>query len=163
MDQETLRKILRYDSNTGYFYWIESRHLIEEGQRAEIDRGDGYLSIYYEGRYHRAHRLAWIYIHGEISARVLIDHINCIRSDNRIENLRLCSRKENPQNARAPRSHNKTGFLGVSLDKSSGKYVASIHANGKKRTIGRYATPEEASAAYLAAKRELHPFYVPYL
>lgn len=77
--------------------------------------------------------------------------------DNRIANLREATAAENPQNQRRAHSHNKAGLLGVS-ETPGGRYAASIKAGGKRRYLGRYATPEDAHAAYLKAKQEMHPF-----
>jgi hypothetical protein len=50
-----------------------------------------------------------------------------------------------------------TGVLGVSFDSSRSKYCAYITVNGRRKNLGRFQTAEEAGAAYLSAKRELHP------
>lgn len=83
-----------------------------------------------------------------------IDHVNGDRADNRLCNLRLTDRFGNTQNIRKPRKDNVTGFLGVSP--CSNGFQAQISANKKEYHLGYFKTPEEASAAYQAAKRKLH-------
>lgn len=104
----------------------------------------------------RSHRLAWLFMRGEWPADD-IDHINGNRGDNRWVNLRCVSRATNAQNRRSPNRENTSGYLGVSFSKESGKWAAQIQAHGKSKNLGRrFATPEIAYEAYLAAKRQLH-------
>lgn len=85
----------------------------------------GYQTVFYEGSQWAVHRLAWIYHNGEIPEGLEIDHINRIKSDNRLENIRLVSRHENLHNATAKRG-NKGGCVGVNWIKSKGIWRASI-------------------------------------
>lgn len=100
-----------------------------------------------------AHRIAWLIYFGHWPDGD-IDHINGDRSDNRIINLRDVSRTINLQNRRSPQSTNATGYLGVHRDKR--RYVAQIKTPDRNIRIGTFRTPEEAHAAYINAKRELH-------
>jgi hypothetical protein len=86
---------------------------------------------------------------------ILVDHINGDTLDNRRGNLRVVTRSQNAFNAKVHRD-NKTGFKGVYFDKQTGLYRAQIMAEGKRVSLGRYATPEEAAEAYDKACRELH-------
>jgi len=89
-----------------------------------------------------------------------VDHINGIRDDNRIENLRWVTRSQNQYNTKV-RKHNRVGLKGVSVDqdKKSNKYQARIIIEGKQKNIGWFSTPEEAHEAYVAKARELHGEY----
>jgi hypothetical protein len=89
-----------------------------------------------------------------------IDHIDGCRTNNRIENLRDISRSENLQNVRGPRSTNAHGVLGVLQKKGSKTWRAQICVNGIYRKTHSFKTKEEAGAAYLALKAELHKGYV---
>lgn len=100
-----------------------------------------------------AHRLAWLYVHGEWPSKHL-DHLNGNRTDNRIENLRQVSVAENAENTRRPHRDNKSGYLGVC--KKRGKWLAVIQIKGKYTRIGLFDTPEMAHEAYLAEKRKHH-------
>lgn len=95
-------------------------------------------------------------VHGAIPDGLEIDHINGDESDNRICNLRLATKSENQQNKRRPRKDNKAGLLGVCWFERAKKWRAQITVNGECKYLGLYVTPEEAHAAYLTAKRELH-------
>lgn len=157
LDVEVLRSLLSYEPMTGALRWIErpSRG-VAIGDLAGFITSVGYRSIRIRGASYQAHRLAWLHNYGEWPTGDL-DHINGIKSDNRIVNLRDVSRAVNCQNIRHAQRDNASGFLGVSLPKKGRKWVAQIYHDGKKRTIGYFITPEQAHEAYLAAKRENHP------
>jgi hypothetical protein len=114
---------------------------------------NGYLSIGLKGRIYYAHRLAWLYVHGEWPVD-FIDHINGIRSDNRILNLRECSAAQNSQNL--AKQYNKTRLTGVVPWKK--RFQAKICVDYKRINLGSFKTAEEAHAAYLAAKAKYHNF-----
>ncbi len=93
----------------------------------------------------QVHRLVWLYFTGQVPNKD-IDHVNGVRLDNRIENLRVVSRKENLWNRRDVKGYVK--------NTASGKYQARIRNNYKITHLGTYNTPEEAHAAYMKAKQE---------
>lgn len=84
-----------------------------------------------------------------------IDHINGCKSDNRFVNLRRSTRQHNNQNRRRPHLNNMLGVMGVHKTRSD-RYLARIRIDGQAKHIGVFDTVEEASAAYLIAKRQLH-------
>lgn len=88
-----------------------------------------------------------------------VDHINHDKADNRIANLRELNRSLNQQNQIRAHKDNKTGYLGVYRNKigRTQPYVASIFVEGKAVHLGAFDTAEEAHAAYVKAKRRLHP------
>ena len=115
----------------------------------------GRLHIAFRGKRYLAHRLAWLFVYGKWPEGV-IDHLNGNSLDNRISNLRDVSNTVNSQNQRKSRSDNQAGFLGVSWHSRTRKFLAQIQINGVKTHLGLFTTPEEAHAAYLAAKRKYH-------
>lgn len=149
-----LKEYLDYNPDAGIFIWkIRKRAFagkyVEVGQRAGSLGHHGYWVIGIERKIYQAHRLAWLWMTGEWPSKD-IDHRNLKKDDNRWENLRLASEKENCSNRRI-RSDNRTGFKGVSLHES-GRYRASIQSrNGKRLHLGYFGTPEEAHAAYAEA------------
>lgn len=153
--QERVKAVLRYAPDTGEFHWLASM-----GGRARAGDRAGVVNKKNLRRYimvdqvrYLAYRLAWLYMTGKWPTGV-IDHINGDQSDDRFVNLRDATMSMNAQNMRKPSAKNKTGYLGVS--KSRSKYMAAIYYAGKSRNLGRFDTPEEASHAYLAAKRQIH-------
>lgn len=157
---ELLPKLLDYNEKTGVFTWLKKRgnkgNAIPGGIAGSGRRTGGYWAITIAGRIYMAHRLAWLYVHGQWPMRS-IDHINGVRTDNRIENLRECTAAENQQN-RAIHPKNTSGVAGVSWSKNAKKWTAFIRAGGKQKNIGLFATKEQAGEAYKAAKAALHPF-----
>ena len=83
-----------------------------------------------------------------------VDYISGDKLDNRRRNVRVCSHQQNMCNQRL-RSTNSTGYYGVSKSKSSGKYEAYIHRDGKKKYLGTYMTAEEATAVRDVEARRL--------
>jgi len=154
MTANELRDLLIYDPATGHFIWKQRvAKCIQIGDIAGNTNKIGYVTIGLQKKVYKAHRLAWLYIHGNWPVG-LIDHINGIKSDNRIFNLRVVDETGNSENVRRPNKRNKSGFMGVIWFQN--KWRASITINKKTRRIGDYITPEEAHQAYLAAKREHH-------
>lgn len=154
LTQAFLKSVLHYDCDTGLFVWRENRGRIKALSHAGGD-SRGYTRIRVNYGWYRAHRLAWLYMTGNFPD-CAIDHINGTRDDNRWSNLRLATGSVNQQNRHSAASNSKSGFLGVIP--IGEKFFAQIYVNrGDKRYLGTYATPELAHAAYVKAKRELHP------
>lgn len=114
----------------------------------------GRLVIRIDGKDYVASRLAWFYMTGKWPEDQ-IDHKNLVRTDNRWENLRDVTDSINKQNKRKASTRSKTGFLGVLVDRR--RFSARIRVNGKNIHLGCFKTAPEAHAAYVQAKRNLHP------
>lgn len=136
-------------------------NLLDRGKKAKqgmpagrVEKA-GYMLVRIDNKTYNLHQLAWLYMWAQWPEGV-IDHINGNRSDNRFCNLRDVNHTINNQNRRCAAPRNKLGILGVSPVAESGKYLAQIKYDGKQHRLGEFATPEEASAVYLAAKRKHH-------
>lgn len=152
----SLLERLTYDRDTGEFRWIaKPAKNISSGSIAGSRDKNGYTVIVIDGRQFLAHRLAWVFIHGN-PPTAEIDHINGDRSDNRAINLRNVTRKVNAQNLRRPSIRNKCGSLGVYRCLRSGKLRASITVSGRTVHLGLFETIDAAHTAYVDAKRRLH-------
>ena len=151
-----LREVLSYDSEAGEFRWIRGRRGVGIGSLAGCVSGAGYVYVSVDGKKYLAHRLAWLYVHGAWPLND-IDHINCIRTDNRLANLRDVERHVNNQNRSGVRSDNKASrATGVSWHIHSRKWRSRIWLQGKEYRLGLFDTIDEAKACYLAAKRQMH-------
>lgn len=150
--QARLHHLLDYDPDTGLFIWSNpTSRRVKIGRIAGNVDSMGYVQLSLDNRDYRAHRLAWLYINGEYPSEE-IDHINMIRSDNRIANLRRATRHENARN-RVAYANSTTGFKGVI--RSRDKFSARITVDGKPLHLGQFDTPELANEAYGAAAKKL--------
>lgn len=158
---EWLRENLRYAPELGgsCLQWIKKGPGRKFLSRAGYIRPEGYCQVkLLSTRTPRcyAHRIVWALHYGEWPSNIL-DHINGNRSDNRIENLRVCPKgnRDNQQNMKIHKN-NRLKVQGVSPNQKG--YRAQIQVDGRKINLGTFNTVEEASAAYQKAKRELHTF-----
>lgn len=141
-----LSELLRYEPDTGKIFWIVSRKgHARAGMEAGSRHGKGYIEIGIDGHSYLAHRIAWCFVYGDPGSDAQIDHINGVRNDNRIVNLRVATHAENTQNSK-PRTHSKSGIKGVRLMR--GRWCARIKVNKTEIWLGSFGTIEEAKAAY---------------
>lgn len=159
LTQEELKTQLHYDPETGIFTRISSNsNVVKVGDVAGSLHIAGYLEITIFGKRYLSHRLAWLYMYGKFPDE-LVDHINGIRTDNRLCNLRAANKSKNAINSKI-RSHNKSGFKGVCFSKSQKKWRANGKLNGKQKHLGYFKTPELASQAFVKfAKEHYGEFY----
>ena len=149
LSQSRLQELLQYNEETGIFTWrIHAGNRLSNSIAGSLCKR-GYFDISVDGKNYRAHRLAWLYVYGNFPIGV-IDHINGIKSDNRLVNLRDVTNAKNLLSFRKVSSNNTSGFLGVS--KNHDGWRAEINVNVQKINLGTYPTKEEASIAYVAAK-----------
>lgn len=151
-----LRELLRYDQETGSFVWLAKTSpfsRVSIGDEAGTLRADGYRAIAIDGALYLAHRLAWLYVHGEWPNNE-VDHLDGDRANNRFTNLRDVEPSTNRQNMRRATCRNQSGLLGVSTTKKG--FVASIGLNGKVKQIGVFKDAADAHEAYVRVKRVKH-------
>lgn len=152
-----LQQIANYDSSTGVFTWkltISTRAQIGK----EFGSWDmyGYKTVRINKKSYKLHRLAWLYMHGEMPKND-IDHINGIRHDNRIVNLRDVKRKTNLENQTKLYKQKKyTSLIGAYFDKRKNIFYSRISVNNKNIHLGSFETEQKAHDAYISAKRKLH-------
>jgi hypothetical protein len=126
--------------------------------KAKTDKGGYYgVSLTRDGKStsFRNHQLVAMSFLGHVpdkTYRLVVDHINHDRKDNRVENLRIVSQREN-SNMKHLKSSSQ--YTGVSLEKTSGRWKSVIGINKKVITIGRYTTEIEAHNAYVAKLNSL--------
>lgn len=137
--KDVLLKDITYDPDTG--------DLFRKGVKIvnKPDSTTGYIKLSIAGKQVYSHRVAWFLFFGE-EPKVGIDHVNQIKTDNRISNLRLASKSENGRNTKLPRD-NTSGVIGVSWSKISQKWRAYISVEGKQHHLGLFDSKEDAISA----------------
>lgn len=153
LTQERVRELFDYAAETGSLIrkTAITRSGVKVGDTAGYTEDSGYLRISVDGKNYRAHRLAWLWNHGELPAR--LDHIDRDPSNNRIENLRPCTQSQNLSNS-TKRSGGSSRWKGVYWHKCSNKWMARIQVNGKTKYLGIFATEADAAQAYNLAAHE---------
>jgi hypothetical protein len=155
--QKRLMELFSYDENTGIF--CKKRSVAGRIFNPHVPTGcknaRGYTIVFVEGQLFLAHRLAWVYFHGQDPQSIGVDHINGDVADNRIANLRLATQGENLRNA-CRRKDNSTGVKGVGFDARSGRFSARVRTNHKMNLCKSFTSKEAAEAAVKAARLENH-------
>lgn len=163
---EYIRHVLDYDPLTGILVW----RFRPEGPRKWNSKWAGkqagtisptgyrYLNLGKISPF-GAHRIAWVHFHGEWPMGNL-DHINGIRDDNRIVNLRLANYSQNGAN-KAMQRNNASGFIGVHFETQRGMWRARVNRNSRTYDVGFFNTPEEAHAAREEFLRKLKDAFTP--
>ena len=175
---EEVRKLLRYDPETGQLFWRPrepsmfsptakrtAEHVCANWNARYANKlaftarsVAGYKTGSIFNRNYYAHRVAWAIIHGSWP-ECEIDHINGDPSDNRLSNIRSASRAQNERN-KGFRKNNTSGFQGVSLHSQMNKWVASITVDRVQKYLGVFDTAAEAHEAYRSAAKQFHQEYV---
>jgi hypothetical protein len=124
----------------------------DAGKPAGVLNKLGYVVVCVGYRRCYTHRVIWAMFR-DVTPGLEIDHINNVKSDNRVENLREATRQENINNSPA-RKNNKLGVKGVCV--ADGKFISQLPVNGTNTHVGTFATLEEAKTAYDQAARLHH-------
>lgn len=134
--------------------WAKAHGPVAAGSRFGTLTRNGYIMGKFNGQTMLAHRVAWALAHG-CDPVALIDHINGVKTDNRLANLREATPAQNLMNARRAR-RNTSGARGVSWHAGCGKWQANLRVNGELRHIGVFNDFDEAVAARQNAARAEH-------
>jgi hypothetical protein len=171
LTQARLRGYFNYDPSIGRLIVKErpssefdslayARHLKQVGKPAGSINKGGYRKVHIDGRYYSEHRVIWLFVFGQWPAypEFEIDHLNGVKSDNRIQNLRKCSKSMNQRNG-SMRRNNTSGVIGVNWVRSKGAWIARIWDGPRHRYLGQFKDIAEAAAARAKAEQEIgyHP------
>ena len=149
---ELLAEYLDYNPDTGIFTWRKTRTFTARAGSIAGHRDLlGYRVIRLRNQRFKEHRLAWFYIYKTWPA-YQIDHINRIKDDNRISNLREALPSQNQINS-GMRSNNSSGLRGVRKFKN--KWRATIGHNGKIKHLGTFSSKTDAHKTYCKVAKEL--------
>ena len=157
--KELLKEYFEY--RNGHLWWIKpSGPRVKSGYQFGTDRRDGYRHGKFFGKRYLEHRLIWLYHYGNWP-KDLLDHTNGIKHDNRIENLREATRKQNSYNRKSSKGASSK-YKGVHWSKAKQKWVSQYTDGDKNYHLGYYNTELEAAKAYRKATEELHKEYQNY-
>lgn len=164
---EFVRSILDYDPETGIATWrpkpprtrLDRTFNTRFAGKAAGSRHKtyGYLCVGINRRVYYLQQIIWLHYYGEWPA-LLVDHSDGDRVNNRITNLRLATYSQNGRN-RGMQANNTSGYKGVCFDAYGlriKRWMASIYDGKYHIYLGRFATREEAAAAYREAALRLH-------
>lgn len=153
-------ELFRYNYETGVLYWrwrVNSSvpKTLEAGRQR---KSSGYLDVKVHGRFYLVHRVVMLMCYGFYGEGLEVDHINHIRNDNRLCNLRFVTGSENSKNksVSSRSTTGVTGVTGVTFDKNRNKYRAQIGVNRKLIYLGMFDTLEEAAEARRQADRKFN-------
>jgi len=162
-----IRSVFDYAPTTGVLSWRKidnpsskyekRRNTSFAGKEAGCVDQLGYRVVRLGKKNYKAHRLIWLYVHGRMPSDY-IDHINGVKSDNRLSNLREVDSCANNQN-KAMHHNSRSGVVGVTWDKKARKWRAHIRANKVGHYLGQYSDINEAIAVRRAAEKAygFHP------
>lgn len=154
---ERAKQLFNYCPMTGKLFNKVSRSTAMIGQEAGSKNDRGYCNVSVDGKNYLVHRVIWLMVYGTWPDDQ-IDHVNGIRDDNRLCNLRAVGQIENMRNRKTPKS-NSSGTMGVHWNKRESCWRARIKVNGNLIELGHFKEKAEAIAARKAAELELgfHP------
>ena len=138
LTQNRLKELIDYNPDTGIFIWKPRPYYTRNGvgRIAGSLHSAGYITLFIDREQYFAHRLAWLYYYGEFPSSN-IDHINRIKNDNRIVNLRLANQSQNLMNI-VKHKDNTSGYKGVYWHKKAKKWAVECYIQGKKNYLGLF-------------------------
>jgi hypothetical protein len=142
-----------FECKNGKFYWKAIKPGVIIGKEAGTYDKKGYRCVVINRKSHKVHRLVFLYHYGYLPE--IIDHINGVTDDNRIENLREATLSQNKFN-RGKTKANTSGFKGVFKTQYPGKWRSQIKVNGKLIYLGQFNSKEDAYKKYLDAAQKYH-------
>lgn len=165
MDIETLRQLLSYDPETGSLTWLPRNESFFKKARDANGWNTkyantkafqtvhyGYLNGHIFKKHYYAHRIAWAIHYGSWPSGQ-IDHINGIRYDNRIANLRDVSHSDNQKNAKL-RHDNKSGMPGIDWRGNASAWRVRVSRDGARHIVGYFKNLDEAVTARRDAQQK---------
>ena len=163
-----LHQVLFYDQDEGRLFWLERPVSMFKSERDQIAwnarfafkeafsglTGKGYLCGRIFGVRYFAHHVVWAMNYGAWPNQI-IDHIDRVKTNNRLDNLRAASKQQNCIN-RGCSPHSSSQYLGVHWDSRKRKWIAQIVGEARKKFLGAYVSEIDAALAYDAAAKTFH-------
>lgn len=155
VDKSLLNYLFEYED--GRLFWkIKPSQNTNVGDEAGFLRSEGYYGISIKDKTYKRSKLIWIYHYGVIPEGMTIDHIDGIRDNDKVSNLRLATHTENCRN-KGKQKRNTSGFKGVTTRKYG--FEAAFKIDGVNHYLGTFKTAEEAYKAYCEAVTKAHGIF----
>ena len=151
--QSELKEKLDYNQELGIFTWKLKSAFKKIGSIAGYKNLQGYIIIKINKKMYPAHRLVCLYVYGYLPK--IIDHINGIKDDNRIINLRPATSSQNQWNRKLSKN-NTSGIKGVTWNTHTNKWLAQTTINGKNKYLGYFEDIELAELVVQEARNKYH-------
>ena len=146
-----------FDYRDGNLYRKKTNtNRVKVGSEAGCVNMNQYVQVSFKGKFYYIHRFIWAWHGKSLEPNEEIDHIDGNSLNNRIENLRAVSRKQNQENTKSARKDSKSRIKGVCWDKSMKKWKANIGHNGKVMNLGLYENIEDAIAARIEGEKKYY-------
>ncbi len=151
LNYKTAKSIFIYKPDGTLVWKIKPNKRTRSGDIVGCSGPGGYRQLKYKYSAYYVHRIIWLLHHGKFPKGIM-DHINGNKTDNRIQNLRECTPRENDSNRKV---HREGKLVGCS--KVGNRYQAQIRINGRSVYLGTFNTEKEASDKYQDALRKHNP------
>ena len=151
MTKEEALNLFTYNAGKLYWKYTVSNRALQGDEAGALSHG--YTIVMHNYRNYRIHRLIFLMHHGY--SPEFLDHIDGNRGNNRIENLRECSRSQNAYN-KGPTNASASGIKNVHWDAPTSKWRVVIKAAGKEYKLGRFSCLEEAAKVAKEAQIKYH-------
>ena len=150
-----------FDYTDGILYWkVQKSNVVKVGQPAgSLDERTGYYRIHINSKLYKTHRFIFLYHHGYLPE--FVDHIDNIKLNNKINNLREATKSQNCMNQKVS-TRNTTGIKGVMWHKRDKKWYVQIRVNSKCHSFGYYDDKELAELVAIEATNKLHKEFSAY-
>ncbi len=147
LNYKIAKSIFTYKSDGTLVWKVKPCKNIKLGAIVGTLTSHGYRQVVYKYSRYYVHRVIWL-LHHRKFPKGMIDHKNGNPTDNRIENLRDCTRRENGSNRKIHRDGRQVGYT-----KHWNKYLAQIRINKRRIYLGLFKTEKEAAEKYQEALR----------
>jgi len=157
LTQEYINTI--FDYKNGELFWkVRQSNRIHIGNKAGcLDSTHRYYKVRINKKIYNLHRIIFFMFHGYFPK--IVDHINQIKTDNKIENLREANLSQNNWNCKT-NLKNTSGYQNVVWRKDRNKWTVRLQINGKVKAFGAFDDIEEANKAAIKLRKELHGEFV---